>query len=1137
MLKSASLLHALLNRSTAQISSPDLLVSCAFKGGNLRLFSALTFSVPVQAKMSKQPSIASFFGAAAAKKPAVTAPSTAPQTAAKKEDTKPADGAKAETVEDKPETAPAAKRSKPNPAEDEEQVKVDSAASSSSSSSAAPAAAAKTAPSAATSASGPAAKAAAAAGGGSSSSSSSAAVVTVAPLQDPNTLWEAVTDTEAFWKKHGKDGVSSSSGYHPIKDIDWPITLFVSKGAKPDAVDASLAAPEGALRVECVGIPYASLVKVFGEIEKTTKRLEITSLLTNFFRSVILTSPDDLLPCLYLCTNTIAAPYENLELGVGDSLLMKALAEATGRQLKDVKASHDEKGDLGLVAEESRSKQKTLFSGSMFGAAAAAGAPKAAVTVKAVFGHFLSIARESGKSSQDKKVATIKKLMVNSNGMEAKYIVRSMQGKLRIGLAKQTVLVALAHAFAASGPALEKSVAAAVASSSSDKAEEEQEVVDNSSEEDDSNDSDEDDEDAVVGSKRKKPSAAASKKKAGAAAGSGSTGGTKMENWLGVTSSSSSSAAASADGSAAVTASGPSETGLKALGNDVLAALEEQGVAVQEFHLSTKTRAAVDCPKKKVSPSSLVYRKGLSSAANAAAPTGVKLGGSASSSAASAAAVIPVPPAVLEWKSTLSLNSDKHSARNDAAVVILKQVYSELPNFEIMLPSLLNGGLIGALEACSLTGGVPVAPMLAKPTKGVREVLDRFEGVSFTCEYKYDGERAQVHLPDDGQAISVFSRNSENTTGKYPDIAVIIKEAMVKEKSVQEVEVAVPSAAASDGSADGSAGAGGSAAMEVIEKRKQYKFPLHSCVLDGEVVAYDRDKGSLMPFQVLSTRARKDVTVDTVKVQVVYAAFDMLLVNGVSLLHVPLRTRRALLRMFFHEIPGKFQFAQSSDSSDVEEISNFLNESVKGGCEGLMVKVLDGAESVYEPSKRSLNWLKLKKDYMDGLTDSLDLVPIAAWKGKGKRTGVYGAYLLACYDPEEEVYQAITKIGTGFSDEMLQELTQAMDSKEGCKRATKPSNVLVGDALMDADVWFDPDASEVWEVKAADLSISPVHMAALGRVNSEKGVALRFPRFIRRRDDKGPVDATNAEQVEAMYRAQSATVVSKGGAGDDEDEW
>jgi DNA ligase-1 len=375
--------------------------------------------------------------------------------------------------------------------------------------------------------------------------------------------------------------------------------------------------------------------------------------------------------------------------------------------------------------------------------------------------------------------------------------------------------------------------------------------------------------------------------------------------------------------------------------------------------------------------------------------------------------------------------------------------------------------------------------MLAKPTKGISEVLDRFEGVAFTCEWKYDGERAQVHVTKDG-TMKIFSRNSEDTSGKYPDV-------------IQHVK-----AAAADGT--------------------------ESFVLDGEVVAYDTEKGVLLPFQILSTRARKGASVDDVKVKVIYAAFDVLYHNGESLLRKTLRERRDVLLSAFREVPHQFMFAKAHDGSSTEEISAFLEESVKGNCEGLMVKTLD-SDATYEPSKRSLNWLKLKKDYMDGLTDSLDLVPVGAWHGKGKRTGVYGAYLLACYDEESEEWQTITKIGTGFSDEVLMTHTKFFEEKE-LVTENQPMSVIAGEGTATPDVWFKPGV--VWEVKAADLSVSPIYQAAIGKVHPSKGIALRFPRFMRIREDKDADDATNASQVAQMYRDQGLGGTGGGHISDDD---
>ncbi|KAJ3247776.1 tRNA ligase [Chytriomyces hyalinus] len=612
-------------------------------------------------------------------------------------------------------------------------------------------------------------------------------------------------------------------------------------------------------------VPYSALCKTFEEIEATTKRLKITEYLTKFFRTVLLLSPKSMIHCVYLCLNKICPEYEGKELGIGESILMKAVANATGRSVANIKNDCAEIGDLGSVAEASKKKQMT------FGIAKS-------LSVQKVFSTLKEISAIVGSSSQAKKIEKINSLLVNCKGSETKFLIRSLEGKLRIGLAEKTVLIAIAHASVLSDP--------------------------------------------------------------------------ECKTW----------------------------------------------------------------------------------------------------------------------------SKDKVEKELESGAAIIKQVYCELPNYDKIINAIADYGIKSLHDHCKLTPGIPLKPMLAHPTKSLTEVLDRFENIQFTCEYKYDGERAQVHRLEDG-TVTIYSRNSENLSAKYPDIMALIP------------EVIAPG--------------------------------VTSFVLDCEAVAWDIKKKCILPFQVLSTRKRKDVAIEDIQVSVCLFAFDILYLNGQPLITDTLRNRREKLKSSFIEKEGKFAFAKSQEASSVDAIQTFLDESVTGNCEGLMVKTMDEGSS-YEPSVRSRNWLKVKKDYINGIGDSLDLVVMGGYIGRGKRTGGYGGYLLACYDDDTEEYQSICKIGTGFTEEQLKQHTDFLDQH---KVDTPPSYYKYSDTPnIRPDVWFKP--VQVWEVKAADLSISPVHLAGRGLVDPSKGISLRFPRFIRIRDDKSPEQATNAEQVAVMYRAQNLNSAS-----------
>ncbi len=383
---------------------------------------------------------------------------------------------------------------------------------------------------------------------------------------------------------------------------------------------------------------------------------------------------------------------------------------------------------------------------------------------------------------------------------------------------------------------------------------------------------------------------------------------------------------------------------------------------------------------------------------------------------------------------------------------LLEKAYNICPDVGIIAETLVKKGLKG-IEKIDIHVGRPIKMMLCQRVEEIDEIAEKIPG-KFAVEAKYDGERVQAHKDRVGK-ITLFSRRLENITSQFPDL--------VKELS-QKVE------------------------------GKEF-------VIEGEIIAID-EKGHHLPFQTLMQRRRKyDVEKYMKEIPVIVKLFDLLYWNGKSYLHEGYQTRSQQL----DNIVTKSKHVMLADkivTDDIAEMDDFFREMLKEKYEGVIVKSLPGE---YQAGTRGWNWIKWKKDYVQEMSDTLDLVIVGAFHGKGKRSGTYGALLCAAYNEKEDIFETVCKLGTGLTDEVLAELPKKLAKY---KVDHKPARLKVKKE-MEPDVWFEPKI--VVEVLGAELTKSPFHTCG-------SGLALRFPRFIQFRENKKAEQATTTKEVEAMAK-------------------
>ncbi len=395
----------------------------------------------------------------------------------------------------------------------------------------------------------------------------------------------------------------------------------------------------------------------------------------------------------------------------------------------------------------------------------------------------------------------------------------------------------------------------------------------------------------------------------------------------------------------------------------------------------------------------------------------------------------------------------------------LERAYNLCSDLGYVARRLFEGGP-EAIENFKIVVGIPIRPALAQRAQSAEEIIARLG----TCaaEAKYDGFRCQIHKK--GNKVWIFSRRLENMTDMFP---------------------------------------------ELIEGTLK-QFDAEEAIFEGEAIAYNEETGEFYPFQVTIQRKRKyGIKEASEEYPLRLFAFDIMYLNGEDLTGKPYEERRKILEDRIKR-GDVLDLSERVIVSTAKELEDFFESCVERGLEGIVAKDL---KAPYIAGARKWAWIKLKRSYRGELSDTLDVVIVGYYKGRGKRSQFgLGGILVAVYDKKEDLFKTIAKVGSGFTEEQLREMKKLLDE---IALPHKPARVV---SKIEPDVWVEP--KYVITVAADEITRSPNHTAGW---DGERGYALRFPRIVGWiRSDKGPEDATTVDEVIEMYKSQKRVEVREG---------